>query len=656
MDLSNSSSRIRANSAGQNQPKAQSHTVGRLSSYAQNQPLTQIREGQVLRGEVTDLRNREITLTLEDNTTVNARLTNATSLSIGDTASFLVNQIIPGKITLEIIPQSQLASENNIIRKVLEESMLPKNEQNQNIVRELIHNQLPINKQAIQDMLRLSVTNPDIGVQSLALMKKYNMPLTRETMVSFESYRNGSHALSEQLTALSDQIGKLLSDSSSLYGTETAARFASKVISTLLSSSQPAFSANPEDLSYLSKFALEPSAADEGNPLGTEQENAPGGAGETLSRLLSGLGIPESTMENIQNEQISLPALSKAIFAAMEHANELDTDQKMLALEQMGAKADTMSAEELAETLSQMPSAKDVFQDPLIQTILDDYQAYQSEHAFIGGIFSREERTELLNALENFPLGSAMKQKIIDGTATQQETLNIIKNLLSFSKSEDTEKLLSNPQLQTLVKHRFNENFLLTPQQLLNGAQKSQNVISDFYQKMANQLKGLSTLADSLPASGAAAALSETIQNTASNLSFLNTLNQFYPYVQLPMELTSQITNGDLYVFAKKKTSLSDGKPISVLLRLNLEHLGSLDVHLTAEQNKITSRFYLDNDEGRRLLKTNISLLREPLNDQGYTLTSEFLKKEQDFDIVKDLIARDAPPAGNIRYNFDIRA
>ena len=161
MDLSSSSSRIVTNNPGQSQTaRTSGHTVGRLSNYAQNQPLTQIREGQMLKGEVTDLRNHEITLTLEDNTTVNARISNASSLSIGDTASFLVDQIIPGRITLEMIPPSQLASENNIIRKVLEESMLPKNEQNQTVVRELIHNQLPINKQSILDMLRLSVVIP----------------------------------------------------------------------------------------------------------------------------------------------------------------------------------------------------------------------------------------------------------------------------------------------------------------------------------------------------------------------------------------------------------------------------------------------------------------------------------------------------------------
>lgn len=624
MDLSSSSSRIVTNNPGQSQTaRTSGHTVGRLSNYAQNQPLTQIREGQMLKGEVTDLRNHEITLTLEDNTTVNARISNASSLSIGDTASFLVDQIIPGRITLEMIPPSQLASENNIIRKVLEESMLPKNEQNQTVVRELIHNQLPINKQSILDMLRLSVTNSDIGVKSLALMKKYNIPLTRENMTSFESYRNGTHALSQQFSQLSDQLSTLLSDSSSLYGTDMASHIGSKVIAALLSSSQPGFSAATGDLSYWD--GLSQSTAEAGG------EDAPAvGAGETLAGLLSGYDLPEDTLQKIQNQEISLPQLVKAIqSAAANEGDILDNETQ---------------------------PAPDLLEHPLIQTILEDYQAYQSEHSLIGGFFTKEERAQLLDAFENFPLGQSMKQKITDGTASQQETLNIIKNLLSFSRSEDAEKLLSNPQFQTLIKKQFQENFLLTPKQLMMARDLDSNLMQDYYHRIASQLKELSTIADTLPKSNLSAAFSGTLENTAANISFLNTLNQFYPYVQLPMELQNQVTNGDLFVFARKKTTLSDGKPVSVLLRLNLSHLGSLDVHLTAEGNQITSKFYLNDDEGRRLLKNNISLLREPLNDQGYTFTSEFLKKDQDFDLVKDLIAKDAPPAGNIRYNFDIRA
>ncbi|MDD6208603.1 MAG: flagellar hook-length control protein FliK [Clostridiales bacterium] len=616
MELSSSGSRIVTNHPGQGQASRTSgHTVGRLSNYAQNQPLTQIREGQVLRGEVTDLRNHEITLTLEDNTTVHARISNASSLSIGDTASFLVDHIVPGRITLEMIPQSQLASENNIIRRVLEESMLPKNEHNQTVVRELIHNQLPINKQSILDMLHLSATNPDIGIKSLALMKKYSIPLTRENMASFESYRNGTHALSSQFSELSDQIGTLLSDSSSLYGTDLASHIGSKVIATLLSSSKPEFLPSAEELTYLDNLSVPESGQK---------------AGETLAELLSGYELSDETVQSIQNHQISLPALAKIILSIKENSTDSNEDG--------------------------MISTQELLEHPLFKTILEDYQTYQTEHSFIGGFFTGEERAQLLDALENFPLGQAMRQKITDGTASQKETLNIIKNLLSFSKSEDTEKLLSNTQFQTLIKNQFQENFLLTPKKLLAGSNPDSSLIPDYYHQLASQLKEFSSLADTLPKSNLAAAFSETLENTAANISFLNTLNQFYPYVQLPMELPNQTANPDLYVFARKKSSLSDGKPVSVLLRLNLAHLGSLDVHLTIEGNQVTSKFYLNDEEGKRLLKNNISLLREPLNDQGYTLTSEFLKKDQDFDLVKDLIARDAPPAGNIRYNFDIRA
>ena len=124
--------------------KAAGRNVGSLSNYGQSLPVKQLSVGQVLKGEVTDLRNNEIVVTLDDNTKVAARLENGLSLSIGDTAAFRVKDISISHIILEAIPKSELAVANSTINKALDEAGLPKNEKNILVVRELMNQGMPL--------------------------------------------------------------------------------------------------------------------------------------------------------------------------------------------------------------------------------------------------------------------------------------------------------------------------------------------------------------------------------------------------------------------------------------------------------------------------------------------------------------------------------
>ena len=59
------------------------------------------------------------------------------------------------------------------------------------------------------------------------------------------------------------------------------------------------------------------------------------------------------------------------------------------------------------------------------------------------------------------------------------------------------------------------------------------------------------------------------------NLQFMNTLNQIFPYVQLPLKLTEQLTHGELYVYTKKKDLSAQNKEVSILLHLDMDSLPS---------------------------------------------------------------------------------
>ncbi len=142
------------------------------------------------------------------------------------------------------------------------------------------------------------------------------------------------------------------------------------------------------------------------------------------------------------------------------------------------------------------------------------------------------------------------------------------------------------------------------------------------------------------------------------NMEFMKMLNEQFTYMQLPLKLSQENAHGDLYVMTRKNALKKSKDNLKVLLHLEMDSLGTLDIHITKEHTNISTQFYVAKDSARKLLEKNAELLKDAINNQGYSFTSEFLDKEKDIDLVHDFIENEtSAPIGNVtRYNFDLRA
>ena len=155
-----------------------SRSVGKMQHFGERVTTKHLTEGQIVKGEITDLRNSQVSILLEYNTKVIGRLDNVNWLSIGDIGTFKVQSMEGGTIKLQAIPLSDSEIENNTMFKALEEAGLPHNSRNQSIVLSLIRNQLPITKPSIQNILRLSYELKEASISTIVLLNKYNIPAT----------------------------------------------------------------------------------------------------------------------------------------------------------------------------------------------------------------------------------------------------------------------------------------------------------------------------------------------------------------------------------------------------------------------------------------------------------------------------------------------
>ena len=141
------------------------------------------------------------------------------------------------------------------------------------------------------------------------------------------------------------------------------------------------------------------------------------------------------------------------------------------------------------------------------------------------------------------------------------------------------------------------------------------------------------------------------------NLNFMKTLNETFPYIQLPIKLQNQNAHADLYVMTRKEALKKNPDNLKVLLHLDMEHLGTLDIRIAKENTAVSLNFFVSEKDTLHLFERNVELLQDAINAQGYACTSELSLKEKEVDIVNDFLATNKAPIGDMkRYNFDLRA
>ena len=196
--------------AARNNPGQINRSVGQMSSYGvARSGMNQIHQGDVIRGSISDLRNNEITITLENNTLIKGQIADSSSLSIGQTAAFRLSSISPSGILLDAIPNSYTETELTLINKALEEASLPATQRNQSAVKALMDNLMPINKQSIQQLMQQAYDLGTDDMETLCLMNRKQYQVTADSVAQFSAYRNGAHSLLSRAETFAAQIPQL---------------------------------------------------------------------------------------------------------------------------------------------------------------------------------------------------------------------------------------------------------------------------------------------------------------------------------------------------------------------------------------------------------------------------------------------------------------
>lgn len=568
-------------------------------TYRSGNSTLHLREGQTLRGVVSDIHGNEITLSMEDGSSFTGKLPDANQYSIGQKAAFLITSLDDNTIYMKATTGAYLLDMEDTVAQALEEAGLPRSTRNLDVVRSLLANQQSISRENIMTSIKLCAQYPNADVNSVITMRRLGMPMTETSVKQFENYQNQTHQLLYKMDSLGDSIAQMLQSIGSQI--PRFAKEAGNQLLTLALEGNP----TPEEQILTSQMAdvasesLLPETDAEGNPL----------AAETASEEAA-----EDSQSAANLETASPLARMRQLFSAITDGN--------------AAARSAMSEAGMTED----------FRTPFI-------------HEQTGFILSPEERTSFSEQLKEFPLSEEVKAGLADGSVTAREFLTEIKQAFPHMTEEQAGALLTSKAFQKIVKGQFLSNWTISPEHL-----KKEGALEEVYEKMSKQFDALSHFSETVLGKDVFKQLSNTASDMNDNLNFMKTLNETFQYVQLPLKLQNQNTHGDLYVMTRKEALKKDPKDLKVLLHLDMDHLGTLDIQIARENTAVSLNFYVSTEETLHLLNRNMELLNDAINQQGYACTSELSMKEKDVDIVNDFIAQETPVGDMKRYNFDLRA
>lgn len=195
--------------------------------------------------------------------------------------------------------------------------------------------------------------------------------------------------------------------------------------------------------------------------------------------------------------------------------------------------------------------------------------------------------------------------------------------------------------------------FLMKPEDVANPEK-----VQKYYAELNEKLEKLEQLTQKVAEQTTENNSAATPKQMKQNLSFMEAVNNVFPYIQLPLKFRETPAHGELYVYEKKK-ALKPSDTLSALLHLELEHLGTTDIFVTLAGNHVTTRFSMTDKESGALVKSELPKLTEALAAKGYTLQSEVAIREPEDETTPTLLEQfleEHAPGGLNRYTFDIRA
>lgn len=212
---------------------------------------------------------------------------------------------------------------------------------------------------------------------------------------------------------------------------------------------------------------------------------------------------------------------------------------------------------------------------------------------------------------------------------------------------DSTHKLLAHRITYAMLK----KEFTITEEDL-----KQNDSIRKYYNKLYQRVVDLLQLNLEDP-SHELAKLTKEAREVKNSLEMMNSLQQNYQFLHVPLFLHQQDVDAQLYVMNRKGHAQRDAETVTVLLRLDFRNLKQMDIYVKKEKDQVEMTFYVENEETLSDIKQNSLKLHKALMEKAFRVVGLFVQlKSEDFHIQDDFFNAKSGQGMKQSFTFDAKA
>lgn len=155
--------------------------------------------GQMFSGQITDITAQDVTILLDNQQLLHARMGEAVELSIGQQLLFQVKEHQGDQVIIRPMEPQGETEQNAAAMKALAANGLTASERNVGIANALMEAGMPLDRAHMQKVMQQAVRFPEADVKQLVAMNRLELPVTEETIRQYAQYTKQEHQLSGQI-------------------------------------------------------------------------------------------------------------------------------------------------------------------------------------------------------------------------------------------------------------------------------------------------------------------------------------------------------------------------------------------------------------------------------------------------------------------------
>ena len=175
--------------------------------------LRSLTKGNIFEGTVSFMKNGRVTLALSSGQQISARIEGKVQLSLGQSMFFQVKSNDGSQIAIRPFSVEGTGA-NYTLLQALSAAGVPAESDYLSMVNRMMEEQMPIDRNSIQQMVRMVNAHPEIDVQTLVQLNKLGITIDKQNAAQFENYLDDKQAITNEFDQLIEELPQALESES----------------------------------------------------------------------------------------------------------------------------------------------------------------------------------------------------------------------------------------------------------------------------------------------------------------------------------------------------------------------------------------------------------------------------------------------------------